>query len=325
MPHIEHAHLKAYATASVNLPSQTAKDYRAQVENLRTQLLKKIDADPGYGFVKTLQSGSVRKGTALKSTSDMDLAIYVKKAEAPTNNDAQLVSWMAERLREAFPQLKDDQFKEEAHCVTLTYVGSGLSVDAVPVLYDGAADNVGDLINKHTGARVRTSVSQHLEFIRTRKKAHPDHFAQVVRLAKQWVKHMKRTKGESFRFKSFIVELVIAHLADTGQTLSNYPDALEAFFDYVADTGLQERIAFTDFYAVSKLPSTSTGAAIEIFDPVNWENNVAEQYTDSERRMIVEAAADAADALSEARYSDTKGRAVERWQSVFGTTFKGSL
>ena len=324
MAHIEHAHLKAYAVAAVNLPSQTAKDYRAQVENLRTQLLKKIEADPDYGFVKTLQSGSVRKGTALKSTSDMDLAVYVKKADAPTENDAQLVSWMATRLREAFPQLKDEQFKEEAHCVTLTYVGSGLSVDAVPVLYDGAANNIGDLVNKHTGARVRTSVSQHLEFIRARKNAHPEHFAQVVRLAKQWVKHMKRTEGETFRFKSFMVELILAHMADNGQTFSNYPDALEAFFDYIANIGLQERISFTDFYEASKLPTGSTGA-IEIFDPVNWDNNVAAQYTDTQRRKIVEAAGDAADAISEARYSDTKDRAVKRWQSVFGTTFKGNL
>jgi hypothetical protein len=54
MAHIEHAHLKAYAVTAVNLPSQTAKDYRAQVENLRTQLLRKIEADPDYGFVKTL-------------------------------------------------------------------------------------------------------------------------------------------------------------------------------------------------------------------------------------------------------------------------------
>lgn len=324
MPLIEHAHIKAYAKSRVNLPSDDAKEYRRQAGNLRDQLQKKIDANPDYGLVKMLQSGSVRKGTALKTTSDMDVAVYVKSDAAPSGGDAKLIPWMDERLREAFPQLRDDQFEQQDHCVTLTYVASGLSVDAVPVLYEGEADDVGYLVNKNTGDRVRTSVSQHLTFIRTRKNAHPVHFAQVVRLAKWWVRHMKATKGSSsFRFKSFMVELVVADMADAGQDLSDYTVALEAFFDHIANSGLEQRISFTDFYAASKLPE-ATGAAMEIFDPVNPDNNVAVRYSDAQRRVIVDAAAEAADALSEARFSDTKGRAVERWQSVFGTSFTGA-
>ncbi len=323
MPYIEHSHIKAYAKGRVNLPSDDAKDYRKQVSNLRDLLEKKIKADPDYGLVKMLQSGSVRKGTALKTTSDMDVAVYVKSDAAPAGGDAQLIPWMDKRLREAFPQLRDDQFEQQDHCVTLTYVASGLSVDAVPVLYEGEADNVGYLVNKNTGDRVKTSVSQHLKFIRARKDANPEHFAQVVRLAKWWVKHMKATKGDSgFRFKSFMVELILADMADSGQDLKDYPVALEAFFDFIADTGLKQRISFTDFYAASKLPAAS-GAAMEIYDPVNPDNNVAVRYSDAQRRVIVDAAAEAADALSEARYSDTKKRAVERWQSVFGTSFTG--
>jgi hypothetical protein len=166
-----------------------------------------------------------------------------------------------------------------------------------------------------------TSVSRHIEFIRARKNEHPDHFAQVVRLAKWWVKEMKRKHGDSFRFKSFMVELICAHLSDDGQSFSDYVGGLEAFFDYIVKTELKHRIAFTDFYAKSKLPA-ATGAAIEIFDPVNPDNNVAERYTDTHRLRIVEAAEVAADAIAEAHYSDTKKRAVSLWQSVLGSTFK---
>ncbi len=268
-----------------------------------------------------LHSGSVRKGTALRTTSDMDVAVYVKSSVAPTGSDGELIPWMRARLEEAFPQLKPEQFEEQDHCVTLTYVASGLSVDAVPVLYEGEDDNVGYLINKNTGDRVLTSVSRHIEFIKKRKDKHPDDFAQVVRLAKWWVKQLK-ARDPGFRLKSFMVELLLAHLSDTGQSFADHPAALEALFDYILDSGLQERIAFKDFYAASKLPEAN-GAVMEIFDPVNPDNNVAARYTDSNRRAIVAAAEEAADAIAEAMYSDTKSRAVARWQTILGTSFKG--
>lgn len=320
---IGHSEISDFATKRVNLPSEHAQNYRGQVANLCKQLEKKIAEDPDYALVKMLQSGSVRKGTALRTTSDMDVAVYVKAAEAPVESDALLIPWLRDRLREAFPQLRPEQFELQDHCVTLTYVASGLSVDAVPVIYKGEPDNVGYLINKNTGDRVLTSVSRHIEFIRRRKRAHPDDFAQVVRLVKWWVKQLKDRRGESFRFKSFIVELVLAHLSDRGQTFSDYPAALEAFFDYILDTGLEERIYFTDYYGAGKLPA-SDGAALEVFDPVNPENNVAARYSTVHRQAIVDAAEAAADALAEARYADTKGRAVERWQEILGSSFKGT-
>lgn len=321
MPEITHSTIASYAADRVNLPSADAQKYRKQVRNLREQLEKKIAADPDYGLVKMLHSGSVRKGTALKTTSDMDVAIYVKAAAAPTGDDRELIPWMEARLKEAFPTLAADQFEPQDHCVTLTFRGSGLAVDCVPVIYDGAPDNLGDLVNKNTGDRLRTSVSRHIEFIKARKDKHPDDFAQVVRLAKWWVKEMKRKHGDSFRFKSFMVELILAHLSDDGQKFNDYIAALEAFFDYILNTELTERIAFTDFYAASALPSTN-GAVIEIFDPVNAENNVAQRYTETHRQLILDAAEEAADAIAEAHYSDTKGRAVTLWQTVLGSTFK---
>lgn len=118
-----------------------------------------------------------------------------------------------------------------------------------------------------------------------------------------------------------MVELLVAHLADTGRIdLADYVSALEDVFDYIAVTGLQERISFTDNYPPSKLPAAS-GAPIEIFDPVNPDNNVAARYTDTNRRLIVEAAAETADRIAEARFSDTKGRATALWQAVMGRSF----
>jgi tRNA nucleotidyltransferase (CCA-adding enzyme) len=317
---ITHSDVAAFARDRVNLPSAEAKSYRKQVRNLRKQLETKINLDPDYGLVKMVHSGSVRKGTALRTTSDMDVAVYVKAAAAPTATDAELIPWMEERLKEAYPQLADEQFEQQDHCVTLALKTSGLNVDVVPVIYEGAVDDFGYLITKGSGARVLTSVPKHIEFITKRKEAHPDDFAQVVRLVKWWVKNLKET-DPSFRFKSFMVELILARLADTGEVnLSDYVSALEDFFDFIVRTGLGERIAFTDNYSPSKLPVAS-GAPIEIFDPVNPDNNVAARYTETNRRAIAAAAAEAADRIAEARFSDTKGRAIALWQSVMGRSF----
>jgi tRNA nucleotidyltransferase (CCA-adding enzyme) len=322
MPIIDHDNIADFAGERVNLPSEDAQKYRKQVANLRDQLDKKIAADPDYGLVKMLHSGSVRKGTALKTTSDMDVAVYVKASAAPTSSDSQLIPWLQARLKEAFSQLGSDQFEQQDHCVTLTFKTSGLAVDAVPVIYEGEPDNVGYLINKDTSDRLLTSVSRHIEFIKKRKDKHPGDFAQVVRLAKWWAKQVKARGGDTFRFKSFMVELILGHLSDKGQKFDDYPAALEAFFNYILNTDLQERIAFTDYYAAFKLPA-STDAVIEIFDPVNPENNVAQRYTESNRQTLLAAAEDAADAIADAHCADKKGIAVERWQAVLGRSFKG--
>ena len=91
-------------------------------------------------------------------------------------------------------------------------------------------------------------------------------------------------------------------------------------FAFIASTRLEQRIAFSDYYPASGLPSAS-GAPMEVFDPVNPDNNVVADYTRSNQQELAGAAADALDAISEAAYADTKSRAVACWKRVFGPGF----
>jgi len=91
---------------------------------------------------------------------------------------------------------------------------------------------------------------------------------------------------------------------------------------YIVKSRLKTRISFADYYPASKLPGP-TGKAIEIFDPVNETNNVAAIYDDSHRQKIVSAAQDALEAIAEARFATTRGRAIECWQEVLGPSFRG--
>ena len=71
------------------------------------------------------------------------------------------------------------------------------------------------------------------------------------------------------------------------------------------------------------LAQKMTGKPIEIFDPVNPTNNVAAMYDDGQRKKMVSAAQDALEAITEARFATTRGRAIECWQDVLGPSFRG--
>jgi tRNA nucleotidyltransferase (CCA-adding enzyme) len=307
VPYINHADVEAFAGDRVNLPSDKAQEHRDQVNRLRDRLKTKIAEDPDYGLVKSLHAGSVAKRTALKSVNDLDLAVYVKAADAPTDTDSHLVSWLAERLFEATTNMDRSQFEEQAHCVTVNYRGSGLNVDVVPVLYRGEPNDVGYLINKNTGDRLLTSISRHLTFVRTRRDVHGQQFLEVIRLAKWWKRQVAARRGE-IKFKSFMIELIWAHLVDNGTPVTDYTKALEVFFGWICRTELEDQIWFDDFCGSASHPQRGNDP-IEILDPVNDLNNVACRYTQRDRITIVDEAQNALDALTEARFATTKGRA----------------
>lgn len=112
----------------------------------------------------------------------------------------------------------------------------------------------------------------------------------------------------------------MAKLADSGVDFSDYHKGIEHFFTYVQRTGLKERISFTDNYPSSKLPGRS-GVPVEIFDPVNPENNVAGDITNQELKLLVDQSSETLDALSYASTCQTKAAAVECWQDVMGSSF----
>ncbi|MFF1873575.1 CBASS oligonucleotide cyclase [Kitasatospora herbaricolor] len=321
MPQIEHRDLVAFADDKVNLKKTEVDDQRAQVNRLRDRIVDKIGATPGYGLVKCLHAGSVAKGTALRNVHDRDLAVYVKSEQAPHETPA-LVHWVRDRVVEAYPVLRADQIVANTNCVTVTFVASGLEVDVVPVLYKGEPHDVGYLVNKESGLQLKTSVRQHLDFIRGRKKAHPKHLAQLIRYTKWWARQQARRDGE-FKCKSFMLELLWVHLADRGLALDDYVLALESFFAFIVNGGLDGQIAFTDFHPASELPGRGN-APIQVLDPANFDNNVAKYYEERHRDRLIAAAQEAFDAISTAYYEPAKGQSVELWQKVLGTSFKAS-
>lgn len=316
--HVDHPDLVRFAEKRVNLPKEKANEYRAQVRRLREKLEGYLQEHPDFSLRRMQLSGSLAKGTALRSLNDIDVAAYVSGSEAPRDVRA-LLEYLAERLRKAFPNFKPEQVQPQTYSVTVSFRGSGLDVDVVPILYRGDPEWRGDLVSQDDGSLLETSIPLHLEFAKRRKRKQQTHFAQIVRLVKFWAQRQK-AENEKFRFKSFLIELLLARLCDDGQDFSDYPEALQGFFTYLARSGLREKLVFTDYYAASAVGAFSD--RVQIIDPVNAANNAARLYTPVHADAIVDAAIDAGDAIDAALRAPTKELTVRHWQRVFGSAFQ---
>lgn len=315
---ITQADLASFADERVNLKSDKVEKFRNQVNNLRDQLERYIEENPDFSFRKLQMSGSLAKGTALTTINDVDVALYVKGDGSP-NELAELLPWLVQKLKETFPSIPHDKIYIDGPCVCISFKGTGIDVEISPIMYDGDPDWRGYLWDRKTGKKKPTSIPLHLEFIRKRKDKQPKHFAQVIRLIKWWARQREEdTPG--FAFRSFLIELIMAKLIDGGAQFDDYLAGLESFFTYVQNTGLKNRISFTDNYSSSKLPKNTVGV-VEIFDPVSPENNVADDVTESQRKLFVEMADKALDTLAYARNCQTKSEAIECWQELMGSTF----
>ena len=315
--HVGHGEIVQFADERVNLKREDASELRAQANRLRERLEGYLEENPYFELRRMLLSGSLAKGTALKSISDIDVACYVSSDSAP-EKIGELITWLAAKLVKAFPNFKPEQIKPKEFSVSVNFIGTGNEVDVVPILYSSDLQWRGYLVSQETGEKLMTSVPMHLEFIQKRKRANDKHYAQVVRLIKFWVARQKQA-DEGFRLKSFMVELIVAYLADKGVKIDDYPEAIAAVFNYLASDDFRTTIAFTDYYD----PKTCkmTAEPIRIWDPVNCENNVAKMYTNQNKSKIVSAVLDAADAVDSALRAVTKGDTVRYWQKVFGPSF----
>lgn len=334
--HISHSHIVGFADRVVNLSREDAQKHRNQVNGLREKLEGSVRKHPDFVLKKTLLSGSLAKYTALRSINDADVAVYVKSA---TEDVGKLTQWLAGELQHAYPNFSPDQVTVQSYSVRVDFRGTGLNVDVVPVYaVEGKEEgDWGDLVSQEDGSKLRTNITLHKEFIRMwpRMKEHEQreqrnknrHYRQVVRLVKWWVRTRKKENSQ-FGFKSFMVESILAKLVGGHDQkvpdgcrvpLDDYPEALLAFFDYIAKTGLSEQIHFTVF------PDAGTPGPcsdpIRVFDPVNAENNVGRKYGEGQRRLIVDECVDAGDAIEAALHAPTKTETLAYWRKVFGSPF----
>ena len=320
--HITHKDILHFAEEKVNLPSKHAKKYRDQVRDLREKLEAHIKDNEDYRLRKILFSGSLAKSTSLKDISDADVALYIQPDDdikkRKEDDMEEFIRWLADELATFYRHISQKDIEPKKFSISIYFENKDLEIDVVPILLLDENTWDGELTSPSDETTLKTNIPRHIEFMKTRNEHHPMHFRQVIRLLKYWAGKQKKDNPD-FRFKSFMIELIVAHLADKNKiTLDDYPEAMRQFFDYLMNSRLNDVISFNDFGHGSV---TKQDTPINIFDPVNKENNVAELYTQKEKELILEEARKAAEAIETASCVPKKNKALQLWQKVFGSTF----
>lgn len=304
--------LREFLVNVVNLEPDRLARYRDQVRYLREQLTKHVNANPEFGLHKMLHSGSAKKGTAISTLNDMDVAVYLRQGSIQDHELPSVLDYVRDLLIKVYPQMESSQFSVGRHAVMVTFKSTGLCVDVVPVIPNGKPDDRGDLATARTTDWVETSIPLHLKFIKTRRDRHQN-FRELVRLTKWW------RESQEIRFKSFMIELLWAHVLDTAATTGDdLGEALLAFFGYVIRSELREPVSFRDYYT----SPAECNDPVKVFDPVNPDNNVASGLDGIRRAALVRACQEAFENLASAQTAHTTGGAREYYQRVFGPRYK---
>ena len=313
---ITDSEIGAFIEARVNLKKDKVTEYRSQVNSLIENFDDYLDKHEDFGLKKLLHFGSCAKGTAISTTSDVDVAVYLEP-DKDGEQIGNILSNIRDCLSEAMSKygMTDDQFTLGKHCVCVTFKGSKLEVDVVPVipLKGDSKNDWGWLMDQYGTERLKTSIPLHLKFIRKRKETF-NKYAAFVRLIKWW------KSIQEVPLKSFLIELIWAHLIDTEEIPDSYCDGLPLFFKYILRTKLKEAIIFSDNYSSSKVTHNSSDI-VRIYDPVNPENNAGKTITSSEYSTILQKSQEAMNVLMMATCAPSKNKAIEQWQRILGSSF----
>lgn len=298
-----------------------------ELDFLEKKLREYIQDDDPFTFVKALRSGSFPKATALRRTEtadfDADLAVYVTAADGEEAAIGDLVQYLETLAKRAYEKRTErtPTFKREESCVRIAFdVTPKINIDVTPVvaLDHKSIPNWG-MIPRRDGTKPRTSITEHIEFVRSRNKdGHAIPFHQIERLWKRWRNHVF-TDEEQQKVTNFLLELVLGKACDeletslTGEALED----LSLFARWILQHRLEKEISFPD----ARVPAATTthSAPVIVIDPVNRDNNVAAGWTTADRDRFIERVDEFRDVLRDAQLeaADDPDDAIAFLEQVF--------
>jgi hypothetical protein len=309
---LSNAHLCYYDSNVLRLPADKRKTYHAQVDRLVDELSRSIRDETEIKITKLVKAGSFAKFTILRKTSvdpvDVDVVFYISGRNIDQETLNSLNDTIYALLIKVYPNKDVADFEIQRKAATVSFVGSGLSVDIVPVIEDETKPGYGWQFDIQNGSKVQTCAPCQIQFIRDRKAQDKD-FRTLVRLAKKW-----RNQAELNALKSFVIELLMAYILDREGSTGSIEARFRRFLLYIAQSGLKDAVRFPE----NSPPFGIFNDPIVILDPVCSQSNVASRISDAERQQIVAAALSAWETASFASAENDN----EIWKEIFGPRFK---
>ncbi|POF30243.1 CBASS oligonucleotide cyclase [Roseibium marinum] len=304
--------LRYYDSNVLRLPADKRKEYHEQVDRLIDELRKSVRDRTEIKITKVVKAGSFAKFTILRKTSvdpvDVDVVFYISGKDASQETLDSLNDTIHELLIKIYPNKSVEDFEIQRKAATVTFVGTGLSVDIVPVIEDESQPGYGWQFDIHDGSKIQTCAPCQIKFVRDRKNQDGD-FRTLVRLAKKW-----RNQAEVKPLKSFAIELIMAHVLEVQGNSGSVEQRFRNFLLYIAQSRLKERISFPE----NNPPYGSFSDPVVILDPVYSLNNATSRISEAEREEIVAAAEEAWEAANFGSAENDN----EVWKEIFGPRFK---
>jgi len=309
---LTNAQFSYYDGNVLRLPDDKRKEYHAQVDRLIEALSKSIRGRTELKITRVVKAGSFAKFTILRRTSvdpvDVDVVFYVSGEGLSQASLAGLYDVIYDLIIKVYPSKSVEDFEIQRKAATVTFAGSGLSVDIVPVIEDESRPGYGWQFDLTDGSKNDTCAPCQIQFVRSRKAKDKD-FRTLVRLAKKW-----RNQAELKPLKSFAIELLMAHILDTQGRAASIETGFMRFLLYVAQSKLQEPISFPE--NIGPVPMFSH--PVVVVDPVCNRNNVTSRITEAERKEVVQAAERAWETAHFASAENDN----EIWKELFGPRFR---
>ena len=302
-----------YFDANVlRLPDDKRKEYHVQVDRLIAELSRRLKDHDEINITRVIKSGSFAKHTILRKTTtdplDVDVVFYISGKELSEETLQGLNDTIYTLLLDIYPNKNVEDFEIQRKATTVTFIGSGISVDVVPVIADESRDGYGWQFDLNDGGVIESCPPCQIKFVRDRKNIDND-YRTLERLSKKW-----RNYYEVEPLKSFHIELILAFILDQEGSSGSVEERFRRFLLYIAETELQQLVSFPE----NPIPLGNFSDPVVILDPICSTNNVAARITEDERAEIVKAADESWEI---AHFASVENDHTE-WKSLFGPSFK---
>lgn len=309
---LSNTEIRYYDSNVLRLPADKRKEYHAQVDRLIAELCKHVRDRSEIKITKVVKAGSFAKFTILRKTAvdpvDVDVVFYISGRDINHETLKSINDLIYALLIKIYPTKSVEDFEIQRKAATVTFVGSGISVDIVPVIEDPGQPGYGWQFDIQDGSVIRTCAPCQIKFVRDRKDQDAD-FRTLVRMAKKW-----RNQAELKPLKSFVIELIMAHVLAQQGAGGSIEHRFRNFLLYIAQSGLKDEIRFPENVA----PFVKFTDPVVILDPVYSRNNVASRISETERLEIVVAATEAWETANYASSANDNNI----WKELFGPRFK---
>ena len=296
----------------IKLSQEKKSYYSNQIDNLKNLVTQAINESKSTNVERAIRAGSWKKGTALAPKADypldVDMVFFLNVDNGHAFDAEKLRKEIITVLCNAYPNKKESDFKNGKKTIGITFRGTGLEVDIVPFIpeYRNSAYGYQPHKKLNTG-NFKTSVDHQLKYIREIKLKNPN-FTSVVRILKSWKNY------QELEIPSFSIELVVAHLIETGRNLDLIQNLIINFFELLG-SGRDVQIYFPN--AIGSHTITTPYIA----DPTNNENNTLSQISTMEWKEVINAAENAFETISYAESVFEKEKTNSLWKEIFGPSF----